>query len=125
VCKTLREALFEPKHAALVAVLRSMCQRAQGLLAELEGGGGVVEDFANTTAQVCMTLCLLDSPDIQLARAWAALSSIPRMSPELLRGFIWCAITLATFRSNHMHVVFGAYVPNACHRLHTFIRTRT
>jgi Mg-chelatase subunit ChlD len=66
-----------------------MCVRARALLLELEGEGGVPEEFANTCAELCGVLCLFDEPDQQVSRAWAALSSIPRMKTELFLSFVW------------------------------------
>ena len=42
------------------------------------------EEWSNTYAELCGVLCLFDEPEQQVARAWAALSAIPRMKPELL-----------------------------------------
>ena len=42
------------------------------------------EEWSNTYAELCGVLCLFDEPEQQVARAWAALSAIPHMKPELL-----------------------------------------
>merc|ERR1719504_16085 len=89
VCKNLKKDLLQPKYAGIVTALKGMCVRARALLAELERAGGVPEDMANTCAELCGVLCLFDGPEQQVARAWAALSSIPRMKPELFLFFVW------------------------------------
>ena len=89
VCKKLNEKLLEAKYARIVTELKSMCVRARAKLAELEGAGGVSEEWSNTYAELCGVLCLFDEPEQQVARAWAALSAIPRMKPELLVSFVW------------------------------------
>jgi Mg-chelatase subunit ChlD len=63
--------------------------RARALLAEPTEEGGVTEEFANTHAELHCVLCLFDKPEQQVSRAWAALSSIPRMKPELFLSFVW------------------------------------
>ena len=72
-----------------MTALKGMCVRARALLAEVERAGGVPEDTANTCAELCGVLCLFDEPEQQVARAWAALSSVPRMKPDLMISFVW------------------------------------
>ena len=89
VCKNLKKDLLQPKYAGIVTALKGMCVRARALLAEVERAGGVPEDTANTCAELCGVLCLFDEPEQQVARAWAALSSVPRMKPDLMISFVW------------------------------------
>ena len=46
-------------------------------------------EWADTYAELCSVLCLFDEPEQQVVRAWAALSALPRMKPELLVSFVW------------------------------------
>ena len=89
VCKKLNEKLLEAKYARMVTELKSMCARARAKLAELEGAGSMSVEWADTYAELCGVLCLFDEPEQQVVRAWAALSVLPRMKPELLVSFVW------------------------------------
>lgn len=86
----LQEALLSEEMRDTKELVLRICERARALMAEKESGEGLDAELAHNFAEICAVQCFLDpSQTSQAARAWSALSTIPRMKEQHLKAFVY------------------------------------
>jgi len=86
----LQQALLSEEMRDTKELVLRICDRARALLAEKESSNGVDVELAQYFAELCAVRCFLDpSQTSQAARAWSALTTIPRMKEQHLKAFVY------------------------------------